>query len=238
MLVFILILLGATEGLSETNDLCERSDFDVCFLRLRFRFPKSEEEINMICPPFLEHLECILNYGRKCGEEHIIKYGFTIERQQMAIDIVKEICKMDSVLHSNVSDHIGCLHDVTEYHSNDCYQTFRSRRENLTEYIHEKEGFDKYDERRYSHQHRLWRSYDCLYQALFFTCYSAQTLEKCGAGAQELALQLLYGVEYFEQFCPISEREDVNELLKVMELDAEDERSLKELLAGQSILLR
>ncbi|GFS70854.1 uncharacterized protein NPIL_100321 [Nephila pilipes] len=233
MLVFILILLGATEGLSETNDLCENPAYHVCFLTLPIRFPKSEEEINMICPPFLENQQCILSYARKCGEESIRMYDFTIERLQKMADIVKEICQMDSVLHSNVSDHIGCLHDVTEYDSSICYQTFRSRRENLTEYIHEKEGFSEYDERRYRYQHRLWRSYDCLYQSLFFTCYSAQTLEKCGAGAQELVLQLLYGVEYFEQFCPTSQREDVNELLKVMELDAEDERSLKELLAGQ-----
>ncbi|GFT88574.1 hypothetical protein NPIL_119361 [Nephila pilipes] len=232
MLVFILILLGAKEGLSETNDLCGRSNIEECLPKHNISFPSSEEEINMLCPRVLKHQECLLNYTRNCGEVHIFKIDFTVERQQMAFDIMKEICKMDSVLHSNVSDHIGCLYNVTEYHSSNCSQTFRSRKDNLIQYIFEREG--NYDELDEFGQHRLWESFGCLEKTLFLTCYSAQTLEKCGAGAQELVLHLLYGIEFFEQFCPISKREDVNELLNIMKLDADDVRSLEELLAGQS----
>ncbi|GFY67559.1 uncharacterized protein TNIN_267461 [Trichonephila inaurata madagascariensis] len=165
-------------------------------------FPRSEEELNRMCPPFVEHQECTV------------------------IDVVKEICRTDSTLHINVTEHIGCLYNVTKYYSSNCSQTIKNNQERIIKYIEEISG-----EEPYTYQHRLWKSYDCLDQSLFFVCYSAQILEDCGHAAERLVRQLLNSIDYIEQFCPVSQHDDIKQLMAIMELSAEEVRALKKLFS-------
>ncbi|GFQ98495.1 hypothetical protein TNCT_95701, partial [Trichonephila clavata] len=68
-------------------------------------------------------------------------------------------------------------------------------------------------------------------QSLFFVCYSAQTLENCGSAAQNLVRQLLDHIDYIEQFCPLSQHDDIKQLMAIMELSVEEERDLKKLFS-------
>ncbi|GFT50631.1 uncharacterized protein NPIL_222571 [Nephila pilipes] len=229
MLVYILILLGAWEGLTEKTDTCDVPSYVLCTPSVdeRNRFPSNEDELNKFCPQFIQYQYCLRTYAEQCGEDSVNIHKFSFEFQQKIIDLSKELCEKDSALHSTVVEHIGCLYNVTEYYSGDCYNNTRNKLGKIIEYI---EKLEEGNLAANGYEHELWQSVDCLFEAHLMACFLGETHEKCGLATKELILQLLDRIEYFQQYCPSTQHEDIQKLMKVMELDVEEEKSLKEFI--------
>ncbi|CAL1297026.1 unnamed protein product [Larinioides sclopetarius] len=203
------------------ENLCDIPAYRVCETPGITAFPKTEEDINRICPIILEKLDCEKNYAEKCVYADDFPEAIFSERKRVAEDV----CQKDSPLHLSVVQNIGCFNEVFEKDSEFCSRYIRSKARVMTNYIRNNEaerGFDKD-----THDEELWMSFRCLMYSFDMTCSVSKISERCGPDAKSIEIEVLTRANIAHRPCSAASEEKIAELSALFDLELEEEASLK-----------
>ncbi|GIY33406.1 hypothetical protein CEXT_524151 [Caerostris extrusa] len=68
------------------------------------------------------------------------------------------------------------------------------------------------------------------YHAMEIACYASDVSKNCGKDAEDVSMEILVRAEYLDDFCPQTSRERIIDVMKMLELELEDEIDLKNIL--------
>ncbi|GBN88649.1 hypothetical protein AVEN_184515-1 [Araneus ventricosus] len=228
MLVCILLILGTWNGVMGTDDICNIPSYRACAIPEETRnFPKTEEDINRQCPYVAQHLECLKDYADKCGYENVHQ-EFSEEKHQTLKNLVEDICQKDSQLHLRIVQNIGCISELMDNFQNECREYLRNKTAMLRQYTRNKEVEENYDESTYNVE--LWRPFLCVTESLGVACFASEASKRCGSDTRGLVLELVARSGSIKEACPPVVGDRINELIRLLELEIEEERLLNEII--------
>ncbi|GIY50066.1 uncharacterized protein CDAR_620031 [Caerostris darwini] len=114
----------------------------------------------------------------------------------------------------------GRLDRIIETHQEICQaskSSYRSCRETLADKVTTGEN-------------NIFEVFDCLFPVLHINCFAIQTETKCGSRARNTVLAIIQGLELLNEECLDTMRDEVLEMLEVMEFLTDQKIHVKNLL--------
>ncbi|CAL1297013.1 unnamed protein product [Larinioides sclopetarius] len=219
MWILALTLFISWNGVFGSSDICKERVSTACLISSsRPSFPETEEELDSVCLTVQRQLQCIRNYAETCGIEGLdIAEGNEIE---VYSEVLAEVCRKDTQLHSNVVQNLPCLKDIFQHVRQQCQGFTRNAINHLYEQVVNL-GNENSDD------NHVYGVFDCLYVAVKAHCFVTQTVEKCGSRAKDAVLEIMEKAKLVEEECPDSVQKEVLELLNVLALATEEEVHVK-----------
>ncbi|GBN99524.1 hypothetical protein AVEN_222503-1 [Araneus ventricosus] len=225
MLLYVCLVLGAWKGVMGKHVVCNEPNSQVCNTVRDLSFPKTEADIDQMCPLLIEHLDCLQDYSDKCGSNGDLQL-FPGMR-----DVVEDGCRKDSSLHLRIVQSIGCFHEVVRYDIEACNNYTKGKSAAARKYILNLEAKPGHDEDNYDHE--LWMPFRCLMQSLEIVCLASKSSERCGSDAGDVLLEVVGRAGFSRRFCASSGEDSLAKLLTLLELKSEEEASLNRLIRGE-----
>ncbi|XP_055949811.1 uncharacterized protein LOC129984065 [Argiope bruennichi] len=222
MWTLIAVLLISWNGVFGTSDICNERVSSVCLSSSsRPSFPETEEELEKVCQILLTAFRCVRNYAERCEIETA-----EVKEIETFSEALTEICREDTLLHSNVVQNLPCLKDIFQHAEQQCQGFTRNAINHLYEQVMNA-GNANGDE------NHVYRVFDCLFVSIQAHCFVTQTVEKCGSRAKDAVLEIMEKSRLVDEECPGSVQKEVLELLNVLALATEEEVHVKRLLGGK-----
>ncbi|GIY33403.1 uncharacterized protein CEXT_524131 [Caerostris extrusa] len=212
----VVVFLGATA----TVDKCEEGGGGQMCSKLievgYLRFPQSEADIDRMCPLVLKFADCLKDYEDECGAEK------ERENVEKLIDLTNDICREDSQLRISLVANIACIEN--QINRSNCNRKTRDDLEELKDYIEEIET----EQNMFSD---MWLDYQCLFVAMEIACYASDISQNCGKEAEDVSMEILIRGEHLDDYCPETSRESALEVMKMLDLELEEETDLKNIFS-------
>ncbi|GIX97330.1 uncharacterized protein CDAR_427341 [Caerostris darwini] len=226
MFIYAFLILVVWGGAIATDDICKDGGGGEMCRNLSevgyFQFPQRVADIDRMCPLVLKFMDCLKDYEDKCGAEKIYLINYSRRKVEALINLTNDICREDSPLRISLIANLNCMKNQIANHHSNCVDKIRDQLEKLEFYIQE-------FEQEQDMPSDMWLDYQCLYHALEIACYASDVSENCGKEAENVSMEILTRAEYLDDFCPQRSRESIIEVMKMLELELEDETDLKTL---------
>ncbi|GBN20586.1 hypothetical protein AVEN_111541-1 [Araneus ventricosus] len=225
MWIYLLIILGFCNGALCTSALCQRKTSEACLLEEEdFEvFPGNEKELKDVCNFAKTTLQCAVDFVDKCGKSNFDLFHSNYEKVEKLMDAAADICRRESELYSRVVQLLPCTKGILRNDEELCRDRSREAIVNLERtMVNNKHAKDERD--------RLYKLYDCLYPVLSANCFLVQTSKKCGSQARNTALEIMGKVGLLETECLESNRDEVLQMLEIVQFLTGEEIYTKQLL--------
>ncbi|CAL1297016.1 unnamed protein product [Larinioides sclopetarius] len=223
MLLYVFFVLGAWRGVIGSDNICTENEYPDCKM-IDIGFPKTEEDINRICPILIENLDCLKNHFDKCGYE----FGTTEDELQALQGVTEDVCREGSRMHLGVVQHIGCFNEVKQLDKQFCESYVRSKVSKMKNYLYDIEAERGYSDDYYDPE--LWLPFQCIRNSFEIACSISKTSERCGSDAKDIASEILTRANVAHIACSVSSEERIAELLALLELEMEEESLLRRIM--------
>ncbi|CAL1297018.1 unnamed protein product [Larinioides sclopetarius] len=225
MLLYAFLVLGVWNGVLGSDDLCDEPEYRVCEMPDGIQFPETEEDINRLCPIFIQNIDCLKDYFDKCGYER----GLTEDKLQKLKEVTEDGCREDSPLHLGLVRNIGCFSEVIENDEESCKRYISSKASKMRNYLYDIETENGYsEEERYDPE--LWMPFQCILDSFEIACFISKVSERCGSDARDIASEVLTRALIVHNSCAASNEERISELLTLLELELEEEATLRRII--------
>ncbi|CAL1297017.1 unnamed protein product [Larinioides sclopetarius] len=224
MLLYAFLVLGVWNGVLGSDDLCDEPEYRVCEMPDGIQFPETEEDINRLCPIFIQNIDCLKDYFDKCGYER----GLTEDKLQKLKEVTEDGCREDSPLHLGLVRNIGCFSEVIENDEESCKRYISSKASKMRNYLYDIEAERGYSDDFYDPQ--LWNPLYCIMDAFEMSCFISKVSERCESHAKDVASEILTRANVAHIACSVSSEERIAELLALLELEMEEESLLRRIM--------
>ncbi|CAL1297024.1 unnamed protein product [Larinioides sclopetarius] len=213
-----------------TDGTCDIPSDEACNIPREVQgieIPQTAEDVNRLCLETSQCLNCLKDYADKCGYKNVHQL-FTEDFYQSLKDLVKNVCQNESRLHSTLVENISCISESQEQFEDDCGEDLSDKLETLKEYIRKERIEETHDDPNFTME--LWMRMNCVTQSLAVSCFSSLVSRKCGMNARDAVVEVVARSKGLKQTCPPVIGEEINELLRVLNLGTEEQRLLAEIM--------
>ncbi|GBM83132.1 hypothetical protein AVEN_40098-1 [Araneus ventricosus] len=223
MLLCVCLVLGVWQGVRGRDSICDAPVYRICREPNDWQFPKTEADVDQLCPQVFRHLDCLDDYSAKCGSAN----DLTEERLQKLRSVGVAICQKDSQIHLNVVVNIAFLNKLVRNDMDACHKYARNKSVTIANYLRKIETEEGHDDGTYD------SPYHCLMKSLQIVCFASKSSERYGSDAGVIALEVLGRTGDRPRYCSSSSEDRLEELLALLELEREEEDSLKLIIRNE-----
>ncbi|GFS43391.1 uncharacterized protein TNIN_317181 [Trichonephila inaurata madagascariensis] len=224
LVIAVLLLAGYVDFLKASED-CENDALIECLPPEIFPvpFPETEAEINFVCPKLRDYVHCIQNHLDECGNEDGSFEEQIKVRYEKISEVLSDVCDKGSTLHDGIIYNIKCLKSRILNHNASCYDKTEAVLEIYSNHRHLEETEDINKNSIY------WEEYFCLFEAYDLSCLASDAADRCGLKAKNIILEIVKRLHYLENSCSKKAREELRNLIEILNFDVRDKVQLKEM---------
>ncbi|XP_054716378.1 uncharacterized protein LOC129225875 [Uloborus diversus] len=218
--VIVLLFLADkafADGIKDVD--CEQRAFRVCNPEMRrIDFPGSEDDLNAACPIFISRAECLNNYDEVCATKEEDSREFKPGQFKKVLDLLKDVCNNNSLLHKVLSENMGCIKESVENAGDVCTpqrsvlrKTYIAQRD----IDYESESFDE------------MMKFQCLLTYNMLSCVTGEISRRCGDVTKSAVQEITFRSDILQsERCPPEHTSDMVDLVNDLELPAEQKQQI------------